>query len=85
VILIPHLLPFYRKRGGLEEGVETIGDGASYHTSTYMMKYRLVNGIKWVDWPPHSPDLNPIENVWAMSKYGYRRLVWKRKRIPRNE
>jgi hypothetical protein len=30
-----------------------------------MMKYHLLNGIKSMDWPPHSSDLNPIENVWA--------------------
>jgi transposase len=77
-------LSFYRKRGGLE-GVKTIEDGVSYHTSTYTMKYRLLNGIKRMDWPPHSPDLNLIEKVWAMFKYRYRRSVWKKKRIPRNE
>jgi transposase len=54
-------------------------------TSTYTMKYRLLNGIKRMDWPPHSPDPNPIENVRAMLKYRYRRSVWERQRIPRNE
>jgi hypothetical protein len=36
------------KCGGLE-GVETIEDGTSYHTSTYTMKYRLLNGITQMD------------------------------------
>jgi hypothetical protein len=33
-ILIPHLLPFYRKSSGFE-GVETIEDGTSYHFYIY--------------------------------------------------
>ncbi|RPA91478.1 hypothetical protein L873DRAFT_303651 [Choiromyces venosus 120613-1] len=53
-------------------------------TSEYTTKHRIQLGIKRMDWPPHSPDLNPIENVWGIFKKGYRKAVWKRKRIPRN-
>nr|CAH7751243.1 unnamed protein product [Callosobruchus chinensis] len=33
-------------------------------------------GISTLDWPPRSPDINPIEHVWAYSakKYSSRNI-----------
>ena len=44
--MIPHILPLYQQMGGLNSGTETIEDGASYHTSAFTQRFRMLDGIK---------------------------------------
>lgn len=42
-------------------------DGASAHTSAQTKKYLATSNIRYItNWPPYSPDLNPIEQLWAI-------------------
>ncbi|RPB02401.1 hypothetical protein L873DRAFT_1802349, partial [Choiromyces venosus 120613-1] len=34
-IIVPHLLPLYKKMGGMQEGAYTIEDSTPYYTSKY--------------------------------------------------
>jgi len=40
-------------------------DNAPQHKSVLVRTWLFNNGIQCVDFPPYSPDLNPIENLWA--------------------
>lgn len=38
-------------------------DGAPAHTAAYTQNFRQQYNMPTFQWPPSSPDLNPIENI----------------------
>lgn len=59
---LAHALPALKKYKAILQQ-----DGASVHTSKETREWLEERGIpSLTSWPPRSPDLNPIENMWAI-------------------
>jgi transposase len=62
------LLPYYRQGQLFQQ------DNARIHTAAATRAFMAAHHITTINWPPYSPDLNPIEHMWWYLK----KLIYKR-------
>lgn len=74
-----HAFPTLRKLFPRGDGIFQ-EDNAPPHRCKVATAVRETNGVQCLPWPPQSPDLNPIENLWSNIKT----TVYSRSRKPKN-
>ena len=70
-IMQTHVVPYFNAHPDWT----LMHDNARPHVARIYQQLLADNNIRVLDWPPYSPDMNPIEHVWDMLSRQMQRRV----------
>ena len=59
---------FLSRKLNIKGFARLVHDNAPAHKSAWTSRKLEAWGVRTVEWPPESPDLNPIELIWGSMK-----------------
>ena len=62
------IVPLMHGMVSTRQDLQVMQDNAPSHKAAQTLRELSERQITLIEWPPYSPDLNPIENVWNMMK-----------------
>jgi hypothetical protein len=67
-VLENHFIPELKAAEALGGSWRLMQDNAPCHKAKSIKTFLAAEGVDMIEWLPYSPDLNPIENIWAWMK-----------------
>lgn len=64
-IILPNVVPFFEQHG---QDMTFVDDNARPHRARMVNEALIEHNVTRMEWPPRSPDCNPIEHIWSYMK-----------------